>query len=841
MPMGAKGPIITVTGLVQKAEDLQLAVVRHDEIRPVRLEDVAEVRFGPAAILTGDAGVDAGKGVIITVTKQPGVDTVALTARLDAELVTIQESLPDDLEILPSIYRQADFIDRAVGNVEDAVREGSLLVVIVLFLFLLNFRTTIITLTAIPLSLAVTAIVFSIFDVSINTMTLGGIAVAIGALVDDAIVDVENVFRRLKENRAAENPSSTLSVVFKASSEVRQPILIGTIVVAAVYLPLFALSGMEGRLFTPVGVAYIVSILASLVVALTVTPVMCYWLLPNAKSISNAQDGWLVRRLKNGAEWLIRLSMAYPVPLTTAFGSLVIAAVALLSTRGTEFLPPFNEGSAMVNLVLPPGTGLDKTAEFGRRLERLIGEVDGVAHFGRLTGRSEGDEHVHNVNFSLVLVSFDSESTRTREDVIGEIRQRIGTEFPGVVSATEQPLAHTLSHMLSGVSAQVAIKVFGDDLPTLRRIQKQVEAAITPVPGVIDIFPEPQVLVERIEVAPRRADLARLGLDVRSIAETIELALEGEVVSRLLVGQYYYPIIVRLDPKDRKNLDSIRNLLVRTPDGDLLTLGDLADVRLGLTSNNVSRENVSRRIVVAHNVQGRSLGEVVADVQKALEPVQASLPIGYSIRISGQFEAQESATRVMGLLSLVSLVVMFLVLFLHFRSANLALQTLLSIPFAFVGAVGFVFLTGQNLSVATLVGLVALGGIATRNTVLLLDHYLHLMRVEGEPFSRAMILHAGRQRIVPVLMTALTTGIALVPIVLAPGEPGRELLYPVASVIVGGLISSTLLDVLITPGVFWMFGQKAAEAHVTRPDTADAVTKRLASELEVLSPSENPA
>jgi CzcA family heavy metal efflux pump len=841
LPMGAKGPIITVTGLVQETEDLELAVVRHDEVRPVRLADVGEVRFGPSAILTGSAGVDAGKGVIITVTKQPGVDTVDLTRRLEAELAAIQDTLPEDLEIQPGIYRQADFIERAVGNVEDAVREGSLLVVIVLFLFLLNFRTTVITLTAIPLSLAITAIVFSIFGVSINTMTLGGIAVAIGALVDDAIVDVENVFRRLKENVAAGKPRNVLAVVFRASSEVRQPILIGTIVVAAVYLPLFALSGIEGRLFTPIGVAYIVSILASLVVALMVTPVMCYWLLPNAKSVAVAKDGWLVGRLKSGTEWLIRLSLARPVALTTLFGSLVIASVALLSTRGTEFLPPFNEGSAMVNLVLPPGTSLEKTSEFGRRLEVLIKDVDGVAHFGRLTGRSEGDEHVHNVNFSLVLISFEPDSPRPREEVIGDIRNRIALEFPGVVATTEQPLAHTLSHMLSGVSAQVAIKVFGDDLPTLRRIQKQVEAAIASVEGVIDVFPEPQVLVERVEVSPRRQDLARLGLDVHSIAETIELALEGEVVSHLLVGQYQYPIIVRLEPKDRKNLDSIRNLLVRGPDGELLTLGDLADVRLGVTSNNVSRENVSRRVVVAHNVEGRSLGEVVADVETALAPVRASLPIGYSIRISGQFEAQEEATRVIGLLSIASLVVMFLVLFMHFRSANLALQTLSKVPFAFIGAVAIIFITGQNLSVATLVGLVALAGIATRNTVLLIDHYLHLMRDEGEPFGPKMIIHAGRQRIVPVLMTALTTGIALIPIVLAPGEAGRELLYPVATVIVGGLISSTLLDVLITPGIFWLFGRKPAEAYVARPAAADAATERLANELEAMSPSESPA
>ncbi len=719
-----------------------------------------------------------------------------------------------------------------------AVREGAILVVIVLFLFLLNFRTTVITLTAMPLSLAVTALVFALFDVSINTMTLGGIAVAIGALVDDAIVDVENVFRRLRENRALEKPRLPIVVTFLASSEVRKPILIGTIVVTAVYLPLFALSGMEGRLFTPIGVAYIVSILASLFVALTVTPVLCSWLLPSTKAIARARDGFLVRHLKWGTERLIRFSLGSPLAVIGVFGALVVLSISTLASRGTEFLPPFNEGSAMVNLILPPGTSLETTSSFGRRLEDVLAEIDGIEHFGRLTGRAEGDEHVHNVNFSLVQISFNPDSGRSREEVIHEIRSRIAAEFPGVASSAEQPLAHTLSHMLSGVSAQVAIKVFGDDLAVLRRISSQVEAALAPIPGVTDIVAEPQVLVEHVEVSPRRHVLARHGFDVFDVAETIHLASEGETVSRLVIGQYYYPIILRLRLEDRKDIESIANLLVRAPDGDLLTLGDIADVRIGLTSHNVSRENVSRRIVVAHNVEGRSLGEVVADVDRALEPIRAGIPPGYSIRISGQFEAQEEATRVLGFLSIASLLVMFLVLFLHFRSFNLAVQTLFTIPQAFIGAAAFILISHQNLSVASLVGLVALGGIATRNTVLLLDHYLHLMRDEGMAFSKDMIVRAGRQRMVPVLMTALTSGIALVPIVLSPGEPGREILYPVASVIVGGLITSTLLDILLTPAVFWLFGRRAAEANVNRREASEDTTLRLATELESKTLSE---
>ncbi len=816
--VGTKGPLVSVTGLVSGEEELGLAVVRRDAPRPVLLRDVAEVRFGPSAIRTGSAGINAGAGVILTVQKQPGVDTIALTHRIEAELKEIQLSLPPDLEIVPSLYRQADFIERAVDNVAEAVRDGGILVLIILFIFLLNFRTTIITLTAIPLSLAVTALVFALAGISINTMTLGGLAVAIGALVDDAIVDVENVFRRLKQNAVAKVPRKPLAVVFMASSEVRGPILIGTLVVAAVYIPLFALSGMEGRLFTPIGIAYIVSILASLVVALTLTPVLCYYLLPASAALAKGQDGWLVRKLKNGAERLIRVSLKRTSAIMGLTAALVLVGLALLGTRGTEFLPPFNEGTALVNLILPPGTNIETSDAFGRRLEKLVADVPGVKRFGRQTGRAEGDEHAHGVNFSSVLITFGPESGRPRAEVLSEIRGRVAAEFPGVATSTEQPLAHTLSHMLSGVNAQVAVKVFGPDLAELRAIAKEVESALRPIPGVTDLILEPQVLVDRVEVQPRRRDLARLGLTVHDIAETVELALEGESVSRLNQGQFFYPIVVRLAADDRKSLQSLRDLSIRTHDNQLLALSDVADVRMGLTANNVNRENVSRRVVVSHNVEDRSLGEVVADVNSALDPIRKRAPPGYSIRISGQFEAQEEATRVIIVLSALSLLVMFLVLFAHFRSVNLSLQVLLNIPAAFLGAVAMIVLTGQTMSVATLVGLVALGGVASRNGILLIDHYLHLMRDEGLPFGDDMIVQAGRERIVPVLMTALTSGIALLPLVLAPGQPGRELLYPVATAIVGGLISSTLLDVLLTPGVFKIFGRAAAEAHMERYD-----------------------
>jgi Cu/Ag efflux pump CusA len=609
------------------------------------------------------------------------------------------------------------------------------------------------------------------------------------------------------------------------------PIVIGTLVVTAVYLPLFALSGMEGRLFAPIGVAYIVSILASLLVSLTVTPVLCSYLLPRAKVVEK-EYGRFVRWLQDGAERLIRLSLAKPIAITSVLAALVIGGSWILLTRGSEFLPPFNEGSAQVNLVLPPGTSLETSDAFGRRLEKVVMGVEGVATAGRRTGRAEGDEHAEGVNWSELIVSFDPDSPRTREEILADIRARMAEEFPGVATSAEQPLAHLLSHLLSGVSAQVAIKVFGDDLAVLRRVAREVADAVRPVPGVADLIVEPQVLVEQVQVRPRRAELARLGLDVAHVAETVELALEGAEISRLVQGQFSYPIVLRMERRDRKDLPTVRGLLVGGHEGPKVRLGDVADVRVTLTPNNVNRENVSRRIVVQHNVQGRSLGDVVADVERALEPVRAALPPGYAIRLSGQFEARAEAARLVTVLSFVSLGAMFLLIYLHFRSANFALQTLLSIPTAFVGAVVFLVATGQTVSIATLVGLISLGGIAARNKILLLDHYLHLMREEGEAFSPAMIVRAGRERIVPVLMTALTTLIALVPLVLAPGQPGRELLYPVASVIVGGLVSTTLLDVLLTPGFFQVFGRRAAERIVRAPRAAHAEAERLALGFE---------
>lgn len=828
--VGPKGSVITVTGMVEGGAQIGEAVVRDDPLRPVLVRDVADVAFGPAAIRTGEAGVDGRPGVILVVFKQPGVDTVGLTDRMSAEVQDLRKSIPPHLEVVEDVFQQAGFIHRAIENVVDAVRDGAILVVLVLVAFLANLRITLITLTAIPLSVAVTAIIFAFFGLSINTMTLGGIAVAIGALVDDAIVDVENVYRRLRQNALKGSPLSTLMVIFRASSEVRKPILIGTILVVVVYLPLFFLTGLEGRLFTPIGVAYITSILASLVVSLTLTPALCLWLLGSDKALRHAGDNAMVRIFKKLAGSAIRLSLRHPAPILTMLGLLLVVAIGDLATRGSQFLPAFNEGSAQVNLILPPDTGLETSSAFGARLEKALVTIPGVAHVGRRTGRAEGDEHAEGVNMTEAIVSFDPEAKRSREQIVGDIRDMLAQQFPGVATEVEQPLAHLLSHLLSGVNAQIAIKIFGPDLEVLRGAASEVEKALKGISGVKDLYTQPLVLVDQVRIQPRREEIARHGLTVEAVAMAVELSGGGEEISRTPIGQISTPIVLRLAEEDRASLQTLQNLRIKAPGGGLPRLGEVADVSFAKTPNNITRENASRRAVVQCNVAERSLSEVVADIEKVLGPVRERLQSqpGYSVRLSGQFEAQEAATRLMAILSLVALGLMFLVLYMHFKSANLSFQVLLSIPMAFIGGVAWVAASGQTLSVATLVGFVSLGGIAARNTILLLDHYLHLMREEGEPFGVEMIVRAGQERMMPVLMTALCSGIALVPLVMAADKPGREILYPVATVILGGLISSTLLDFIVTPAAFWLLGRRGARNWT---DVAARSRDELADEL----------
>jgi len=807
--------LISILGRSNSLEDLQKTVVANREGSPVLLSQVADVQFG-AAIKRGDASVNARPAVILTVEKQPGANTVTLTNDIEKALAELQPSLPPDVRLNAKVFQQKNFIEHSLTNVEIALRDGFVLVVIVLFLFLLNFRTTLITLTAIPLSLVITALVFKWFDISINTLTLGGLAIAIGELVDDAIVDVENVFRRLRENREHGSPRNPLLVIYEASSEVRNSIVYATIIVVLVFLPLFQLQGIEGRIFAPLGIAYITSILASLVVSLTVTPALCSYLLPNSR-LNEGKESGLVTWLKKQDLKLLNLGLGNSKIVIAAAAALVIGAASLVPTFGTEFLPPFNEGSFTVNLYAPAGTSLEESNKIGTVAEQLILRVPDVRYTARRTGRAELDEHVEPVSNSEIEVEL-REDARPRTEVVADIRKQLAN-LAGVSVSIGQPISHRLDHLLSGVRAQVAIKIFGEDLTELRAIAGQIKEAAGAVPGAVDVQVERQVLVPQLTIRLDRAALQRYGMQTGEVARDLEVLYGGKVVSQILDGQKTFDLVLRAVPEDRENLENIRKTQIHTPEGVLIPLESIAHIEYEKGINSVSHENGQRRIVVSANVQGRDLGSTVADIQKAVSE-KVKMPQGYFLEYGGQFEAQKDASRLIGILSIFAFLGIFLVLYSHFRSWRIVLQIMLNIPLALVGSVAAVWLTGGTFSVATLVGFITLTGIASRNGIMMISHYLHLMEHEGEQFDKQMIVRGSLERLVPVLMTALVAALALIPLTLDAQAAGKEILYPVATVILGGLLSSTLLDMIVTPTVFWAWGKKAVEEYFSAKSEA---------------------
>lgn len=817
--------LVRALGRIQTLEDLEKVVITTPKGRPIVLSQVAKVIEG-AQVKRGDSSAfvkqedgtfSGGSAVVLTVNKQPDADTRRVTLDVLQALKDLKPSLPADIRIQPELYSQKSFIDRSIENVIDALMDGGILVVIILFLFLMNFRTTFITLTAIPLSIAITAIIFAIFGFSINTMTLGGLAVAIGELVDDAIVDVENIFRRLQENRYVEKPKPILLVVFQASCEIRNSIVFGTVIVVLVFLPLFALSGMEGRLFAPLGVAYIVSILSSLIVSLTLTPVLSYWLLgkkfgspvsPDSESKHQAhQDGPLLRLLKWGAGYVISFSIRLSKPLLLVGVASVFVAFLFLMQLERDFLPPFNEGVAQLNVVLPPGTSLRKSNEISETVMDRLKKIEGVSAFSRRTGRAELDEHAEGVNISEFIISFDPDSGRSRETVLDDIRTSMD-DIPGIVISVEQPLAHLISHMVSGVKAQVGIKIYGEDLTVLRNTAQKMEGVMKSVPGVTDVLVEPQVEIPQLQIKLNRDKLELYGLTPAYVNEYIETAMNGLVVSQVLQGQRTFDLLIRMDEKYREDLQALKRLSIDLPNGGTTPLSSVADISASSGPNTINREKVQKRIIVQCNVSGRGLVDVVKDIQEKQKPIIAAMPAGYFVEYSGQFENQQSASRMISALFLVSMLGVFLVLFTMFRSANFSLQVMAALPMAFIGSVIALVVTGQTLTIAAMVGFISLGGIASRNGILLLNHYLHLVKYEGEGWTREMIIRAGQERLAPVLMTALTSGIGLVPLAMSQGEAGKEILYPVATVIIGGLLSSTILEFFIRPALFWSFGRK---------------------------------
>jgi CzcA family heavy metal efflux pump len=791
--------------------EIEKTVVAARDGAPVVLRDVADVAFG-RQVMRGDAGVLARPAVIVSLQKQPGVDTIALTRDVEAALDAIRPGLSADVE-LRVLFQQSRFIEAAIANVEAAIRDGAIMVVIVLFLFLLNVRTTLITLTAIPLSFLSTAIFFRVAGISINTMTLGGLAVAIGMVVDDAIVDVENVFRRLRENRHADAPRPVLRVIAEASGEVRNSILYATLLVILVFVPLFGLAGIEGRLFAPIGVATIVSMAASFVVSLTVIPVLCSYALPGMRRMQSEADGWLVRRLKDfDRRVVLRHTLRHPHAVMATTTALVVASFALYPRMGKEFLPEFNEGTATINVLVAPGTSLAESNRIGTIAERLLLSVPEVTSTGRRTGRAELDEHAEGVHYTEIDVDF-RHSERSREEILGEIREKLGG-IPGIALNVGQPISHRLDHLLSGVRAQVAVKLFGPDLGVLRAKAAEIEAALAMVAGVVDLQTEKQVLIPEVTTTLSRERAQLYGASVGELSEVLETALNGRTVGQVLDGERTYDLFVRYADSARRDVPAIREMLVDASDGRKVPLSLLADVREGLGPNIVQRENVRRRIVVSSNVSGRDLASTVADMQRAVAGV--ALPGGYTVSFEGQFQSQQEASRLIAMLSVFTLAAMFLLLYAHFRSVAIVAQVLLNVPLAFMGGLVLTHLLVGRVSIATLVGLITLAGIASRNTIMMISHYLHLMQHEGERFDEAMIVRGSLERLVPVTMTALVAGLALLPLTLAAGEPGKEILYPVAVVILGGLVSSTLLDMAVTPAVFFRFGRRAAERTLAR-------------------------
>lgn len=814
-------------------QDLRKVPVKVNQKRTILLGQVARVTEGPQ-LKRGDGSINGRAGVVFTIVKQPHVDTRKLTDDVEKAFAEAEASLPADIVINSELFRLKNFIDRGIFNVGEALVIGAFLVLIVLFLFLLNFRTTFITLSAIPLSLVITVLVFRLIgylsgtQLSINVMTLGGIAVAMGELVDDAIVDVENIFRRLKENNALLKPKPAIEVVYEASKEIRSAIVFGTAVVILVFLPLFALSGVEGRLFVPLGIAYIISILSSLLVSLTVTPVLSYYLLPQSKATHSEQDGLLLRTLKWATSYLIRFSMAWPRVLLLVTWLGVALAAWQFAQLGRNFLPQFDEGSVQVNVTLPPSSSLKASnatskiidAKF-RKMQKSDKNPNGeILHFVRRTGRAEMDEHASPVNAGEYILSMNPKSERHRNEVVDELLKELKVEVPGVDIEVDQPLTHLISHMISGVYAQIAIKIHGDDLGTLQQLAESVKTSIQSVPGLTPPVIEPIRETEELHIRLRPDDLATHGLTRAYVAQILQTALQGEVVSQVLEGQRRFDLMIRLEESYRTDYANLGQLRIDLPDNlGQIKLQELADISNGTGPNAVNREQAQRRIVIRCNTQSRDLASAVAEIEQRVKS-KVVMPEGYFVEYGGQFESQKRATTLILILAGISVIGMFVVLMVLFPSVRIVLQILNALPTAFIGGVMALVITQQNLTVASLVGFISLGGIAVRNGILLVTHYIHLMKEEGEEFTQEMILRGSLERLAPVLMTALTAGIGLVPLVFGGQEPGREILYPVATVILGGLITSTFCEFLIHPGLFWKFsGQEAAKvARLHEPE-----------------------
>jgi CzcA family heavy metal efflux pump len=805
---------VMVRNLAMTADpgEIGSVAIKRSNGRIVSIGDVATVKFGTAT-MRGDAAIafegdqQEAAGVVLSIDKAPGFDTLELSAEIEKAIEELRPSLPAGVEA-KILFRQGDFIENAVGNLKEAIRDGAIMVTIILFLFLLNVRTTLITLTAIPLSCAITLLTFKWFGTGVNSMTLGGIAVAIGMVVDDAIVDVENVFRRLRANAASPAPKPRLEVIAAASSEVRSSILYATVLIVLVFVPLLGLAGLEGRLFHPIAIATIVSMAASFVVSLTVIPVLCSLLL-KPKEGKEHRDGPLVRTLKAFTRaTFLRAAFGAPLVVVGIAIVLVVGAGLLYPGMGKEFLPTFNEGSATISFASAPGSSLQQSNTVGRKAVELLLQIPEVKSVGRRAGRAERDDHVMPVSVNEFDVEFH-EGGRHREEVFAEIREKL-KGIPGTFVNVGQPIGHRLSHMLSGVSAKIAVKIHGPDLETLRRLGSQVKEAAQGVAGLTDVNLEAQVPIPQIRIQVNRDRARTEGISPGDINRQVSTLLGGSVLGELREGETTVELVMRLPETWRTWPETMGDLLIETPDNRRIPLSLVVDIQEVNGPNVINRENGQRRIVIGANTGERDLESLVTRWQQAVA-AKVTLPEGYTLRFEGEYLArQEASKRILILFAIVTGVIIVL-LAGYFRSISLAMQVMLNLPLALAGALAFTWWRIDNISIATLVGFIAVGGVAARNGIMMISHYLHLMRHEGESFGVQLITRGTQERLVPVLMTALAAGIALIPLVLSPGEPGKEILHPVAVAIVGGLVSSTLLDLVVTPAVFFLIGRRAAE------------------------------
>lgn len=790
-----KGRTLDITNLQN------LAVGWHKQ-KAILLSQVATVSYSPA-IKRGDGGFNGAPAVVINVQKQPNTDTVQLTKQIELALDELKTGLPEGMAAPKVLFRQADFITSSIDNVTEALRDGAIMVTIILFLFLLSVKTTIISLFAIPLSLSVTVLIFQWLGQSINVMTLGGLAIAIGELVDDSVVDVENILRRLKQNALAEKPKTIFEVIWRASVEVRSGIVYATAIVILVFLPLFALPGIEGRLFSPLGIAYIVAILGSLLVSMTVTPVLCFYLLPGAKVIHQG-DSVIVAKLKHWQGLWIEWALPKSKQLIAFVGVIAVVTAASVTQFPRAFLPSFNEGSLVLGMIFEPGTSLQESNKMGHLAESLLLSVPEVTQVGRRTGRAELDEHAEGVHSSEIDVDL-LPSERSRDEVLEDIREKLSV-IPGQI-AIGQPISHRLDHLLSGVRAQLAIKLFGDDLESLRISAASIRSKLEEIPGLVDINIEKQVLIPQLSVRLKYSELSKYGLTPGSALRQLNILTEGTSVADVIDGVQRFELVVQLDDQNRTP-EQLGQTLIDSPAGSI-PVAYIADIQLLDGPNQILRENGRRRLVLYANSENIDVNELLGQVRKVV--AEEELPKDSFVSIEGQFLAQEQAMKLLITLSTLSFALIFLVLYLRYQSMIFASIIMCSLPMALIGAVFAMWFTQTPLSVASVVGFITLTGIAARNGILKVSHYLNLIRFEGESFNKTLIIRGAKERLSPVLMTSMVTAFALIPLLWAADEPGKEILHPVAIVIFSGLMSSTLLDTLLTPLLFWKYGKRPTE------------------------------